>query len=114
MWQAAYRVETSKMALLRRIFTAALLASTLSACGALFGVDFDAAPTGSSEDGGPSAAKQLADDVPAPEPPSAEGTCAETRKLCGGSCVSRVDVRPRPCRPLRGGELRGGMGRLQR
>jgi hypothetical protein len=62
------------------------LVVAVSACGALFGVDFKDVPR--SPDGGWSGAQQPVDP---PVPVGPDGTCAGDRKRCGDLCASKRD-----------------------
>lgn len=78
---------------MRSLFASAFALLGVSACGTIFGVDFDDAfprgpDAGSSIDG---TSDPGIEPVPSPVPPGPDGTCDADRKLCGGLCVSFRD-----------------------
>jgi len=63
----------------------------VSGCSTVLGADFDR--PAASADGGGDLPTDVVTNVPEPEPPNPDGSCAEGRKLCGRSCVSPLDAR---------------------
>jgi len=84
-------LRTRLSILLSLALAGASTAWLVSGCSTILGADFDR--PAASADGGAAVPMDIVTNVPEPEPPNPDGSCAEGRKLCGGSCVSRLDAR---------------------